>query len=424
MPGSQQVLFTLATGTEWDRWDKARVVVQSLPSGERKVLVEGGSDARYVPTGHLVYATGGTVFAVAFDARRLEVTGGAVPMVEAVRRANGRQTGTTQFNVSNSGALAYLPGPLVGPEWGDQDIVLTDRMGRIERLNVPSGPYHGIRASPDGTRIVFGTDDGKEANIYTYALTGSSPMQRLTFEGDNRFPIWTSDSRRIAFQSNRDGDLAIFWQSADGTGVAERLTKPREGESHAPESWSTTGPRMLFSSSKGSDVSLWTLSLKDMRATRFGDVHSSNPTDARFSPDGRWVTYGRTERGMPSTIYVEPFPATGARYQLIVKGSMSTAHKPVWSPDGRELLYVPRLGGFEAVSVTTQPTFAFGNAVPVPRPFNPGAPSVRALYDITPHGGFVGLIPVGDTEPIYAAPQIQVVLNWFEELTARVPVTR
>jgi hypothetical protein len=97
------------------------------------------------------------------------------------------------------------------------------------------------------------------------------------------------------------------------------------------------------------------------------------------------------------------------------------AHKPVWSPDGRELLYVPRLGGFEAVGVTTRPAFAFGHAVTVPRKFNPGAPTVRALYDITPQGRFVGVVPVGDSGAIYSAPQIEVVLNWLTELGRLVP---
>ena len=87
LPGGETVLFTLATGTAAERWDKAQIVTQSLRSGERKTLVDGGSDARYVPTGHLVYAVGGIVFAVPMDLRRLEVTGGPVPIVEGVRRA-------------------------------------------------------------------------------------------------------------------------------------------------------------------------------------------------------------------------------------------------------------------------------------------------------------------------------------------------
>ena len=110
-----------------------------------------------------------------------------------------------------------------------------DRKGGVEPLKLPPGAYASPRVSPDGTRIAFGTDDGKEAIVWIYDLSGMSAMQRLTFGGNNRFPIWSADGKRVAFQSDRDSDLAIFWQPADGTGTAERLTMNRiQGESHAP----------------------------------------------------------------------------------------------------------------------------------------------------------------------------------------------
>jgi eukaryotic-like serine/threonine-protein kinase len=418
LPGGQHVLFTLATGTAADRWEKARIVVQSVASGERKTLIEGGADARYVPTGHLVYAVGGSLFAVAFDLQRLEVRGGPAPMVEGVRRSSGRVTGAAHFSLSSTGSLIYIPGP-VSRSSGPLEFAVSDRKGEVERLKLPPGAYLMPRASPDGTRITFGTDDGKEAIVWIYDLSGRSTSQRLTYGGNNRFPIWSWDSKRVAFQSDRQDDLAIFWQSAAG-GTAERLTKPEQGESHAPESWSPKGDRLLFSVTKGSDVSLQTFSLQDKKATPFGDVHSEFPVGARFSPDGRWVAYASTERGT-TTIYVEPFPTTGDKYQLSAK-ALSNPHEVNWSPDGKELFYVPRIGGFEAVSVTTKPTFAFGDTVAVPRPFLLGPPNSPTLYDIAPNGKFVGLITAGQTDSGTAtAPQIQVVLNWFEELKARVP---
>jgi serine/threonine-protein kinase len=424
LPGGQHVLFTLATGTGPGRWDNAHIVVQSLASGERKTLIVGGSDARYLPTGHLVYAVGGTVFAVAFDARRLELRSGPVPMVEGVRRAaglaGGGTTGAAHFSVSSTGSLAYIPGP-VSASPGLMDVVLGDRTGGIERLKIAPGQYLMPRASPDGTRIAIGTDDGKEAIIYTFDLTGTGTMQRLTFGGNNRFPVWSSDSNHVAFQSDREGDLAIFWQTADGKEPAKRLTKPESGSSHVPESWSPKGDRLLFSISKGPDVWLWTFWLDEGKATPFGDVHSSNPIGAVFSPDGRWVAYTSTERSL-STVYVQPFPATGAKFQLFAKGD--NPHEVVWSPDGKALFYNPRPGGFESVSVTTEPTFTFGNAVAVPKGFQLGPAISRRAYDITPGGKFVGLIATGQqsASDITAAAQIQVVLNWAEELKRLVPM--
>jgi Tol biopolymer transport system component len=419
LPGGQQLLFTLATGTARDRSDRAHIVVQSLQSGERKTLIEGGSDARYVPTGHLVYALGGSLYAVPFDAQRLVAKGAPVPVVEGVSRDTAVVTGTGNFAFSSTGSLVYVRGPVSASAL--LDIGLMDRKGKVEPLRLPPGRYEWPRVSPDGKRLAVASDDDKEATIWIYDLSGTHAMQRLTSGGNNRFPIWTSDSTRVAFQSDRDGDLAIFWQPADG-GAAERLTKPAPGESHAPESWSPKGDTFLFSITKGSDVSLWTFSLHDKKATPFGAVHSSNPTNAAFSPDGNWVAYASAERGM-GTIYVQPFPATGAKYQLFANGSDSP-HHPRWSPDGKALFYDanPKVTSFEAVSVTTQPAFAFGNAMAVPKLFLMAGATLRTPYDIAPDGRIVGRITAGQME--YARSQndqIQVVLNWFEDLKARVP---
>jgi Tol biopolymer transport system component len=419
LPDGRHVLFTVGGGSGRDRWDKAHIIVQSLASGERKTLIEGGSDARYLPTGHIVYALAGSVLAVAFDLQRLEVKGSPTPIVEGVGRSYGMRTGAAHFSASSTGSLIYVPGPVFATS-PLLDIGLTDRKGAVEALKLPPGRYVSPRVSPDGRRIAVGIDDGKEAIVSIYDLSGTTAMRRLTFGGSNRFPIWSSDSSRVAFQSDRDGDLAIFWQRADGTGAAERLTKPDQGTSHVPESWSPKGDRVLYSITKGSDVSLWTLSVREKLSTPFGAVHSSNPTNAVFSPDGRWVAYTSTERGT-TTVYVQPFPATGTIYQLSAKPS-DDPHEPVWSPDGKELFYNPRISGFEVVSVTTEPTFAFGNPVGLPKPFPTSPASQRRAYDITPGGRFVRLFPAGQTESgSFAARQIQVVLNWFEELKTRVP---
>ena len=415
LPGGQHLLFTLAAGTGPDRWDKARVVVQSL-SGQRKTLFEGGSDARYLPTGHIVYAVGGSLFAVAFDLRRLEVSGPKVSIVEGVRRAPGPSVaaGGAQFSVASNGSLVYVPGAVTAL-W---DLGVTDRRGEVKPFDLPPGSYEAPRVSPDGKRLAFGTDDGKEAIVWTRDMSGLSPVKKLTYRGNNRFPTWSSDSKSVVFQSDRDGDRGLFWQAVDG-GEAARLTKPDAGAAHEPESW--YGDTLLFSVTKGSDVSLWMLSLKDRKPTPFADVHSSTRTGAVFSPDGRWVAYATTERGI-TTIYVRPFPAVAGGIHDLPPGSGQPKH-PVWSADSKQLFYNPGPGQFEYVSVTTLPTFAFGNPVALPRPFPGAAPNVRRPYDITTDGRFVSAIAAGQSASGRPTPlQIQVVLNWFEELRTRVPV--
>jgi hypothetical protein len=263
------VLFTLASGTAAGRWDAAKIVVQSLASGQRTLLLTGGSDARYVSSGHLVYGPsdtvfgGGTVFAAAFDAARLRILGSSLPVIDGVRTSSNRSSGAFQFDVSASGTLAYIPASSVGPEWGKQRLLLADRSGQTFPLAFPPSEYRAIRASPDGTRIAVEVGAADDVNIYTSDIAATAPLERLTFGGRNYFPVWSGDSRQIAYQSDREGDGAIFAQSVDGVRTATRLTTPRAGESHAPESWSPDNRTLLFSIGTSSGTSLATLSIND-----------------------------------------------------------------------------------------------------------------------------------------------------------------
>lgn len=423
------VLYTIATGLEWTRWDDARVVVQVPGESTPTTVYAGGSDARYLPsTGHLVFAHANGVLAAGFDVRRHRLTTAPVLVMEGVRRGNNRDTGAVHFSVSDTGRLIYVPGPAVGPEFGEQEMIIADRLGTVERVALPPGAYRGVRASRTGRMITCATDSGPRGIVYTCDLSKPLAMRPLESPGSSRYPIFadTTAGRHVIFQSNNEGDQALYWQPADGRAPAERLTRPSAGESHAPESW--WGDTLLFSITQNADVSLWTMSLRDRTPVPFGNVHSAYPTGARFSPDGRWVAYAAEEGmvGDGTALYVEPFPATGVRHRLQLDASRdmpnNTPHKPVWSRDGRELFYVPRLGGFEVVRVTTSPTFSFGPPTSAPRPFAPGAPRSRPLFDMMADGRFVGVIPVGQPEDAAnPGPGIQVVLDWFDELQERVP---
>ena len=147
----------------------------------------------------------------------------------------------------------------------------------------------------------------------------------------------------MAFQSDRDGDLGLFWQRADGTTAAERLTKPDKDTAHVPESWSPDGKTLLFSVAKGSSYALAALSLPDKTVTPVGGIQSPFPPSATFSPDGRWVAYSTTAPGPPAgSLFVQPFPTTGATYPI--SPSKSLGFHPTWSPDGKELFYVATAG--------------------------------------------------------------------------------
>ena len=254
LPGGETILMTIVpSAVSADRWGNAQIAVQSLKSGDRKVLLKGASDGWYISSGHLAYVIGGTLYAVEFDLARLETKGAAAPIIEGVRRSSLASSGVTWFSVSRTGAIVYMPGPASGASMLF-DAALVDQKGSVTALKLPPAPYEYPRASPDGKRIGLGTDDGKDAVVWIYELSRAAAPQRLTFEGRNRFPVWTSDAKRVVFQSDRDGDRGIYWQAADGTSDAQRLTTAAAGESHIPESWHPRGDVMLFSVANGREV--------------------------------------------------------------------------------------------------------------------------------------------------------------------------
>ena len=157
IPGGRAVLFTI-TDSRFPRWNTTLIAVQSLITGERKVLIEGGADAHYVPTGHLVYVRSGTLMAVPFNLERLEVAGGPAALVVRPHAGDERQdfqsnSGAGQFSLSASGALVYLPGG-VSPEL-ERSLIWVDRGGTERPLPVPLRAYVTPRLSPDGTRLAF-----------------------------------------------------------------------------------------------------------------------------------------------------------------------------------------------------------------------------------------------------------------------------
>jgi serine/threonine-protein kinase len=426
LPDGHHMLVTIAHDDTVNRWNNAKIVLFSLSTGERRDLLEGGSDARYIPTGHLIYAHRATLFAIPFDLRSMKTTGSPTAVLEGVARSAGGRTGVVQLSASQNGSIAYLSRP------DDPNALFfmgfSDRSGKVERLNLPVGHFTSPRISPDGKRIAFAasavsSESGDDPTvIWLYDVEGHNALRRLTYEGNNRFPIWTPDSSRVVFQSNRDGDRAIFWQRPDGSG-AERLTHPEKGTSHIPESWSRTDDVLLFSVDNGLDFTLWALSRKTGKSLPVGGIRSIYPIDARFSPDGKWIAYASAEKAGKTTIYVQPFPATGAKYQLFVKKeSNDTPHKPVWSNDGSELFYVPRFPVLETVKVTTRPEFAFGAASQIPRLFITAAPNQRSAFDVTPDGRFLGMFNVNGPQMGQIGPprEIAVVLDWFDELRTKV----
>jgi serine/threonine-protein kinase len=428
LPDRRAVMFTLASDlTNLLRplenpadsgWDKARVVVQQLDTGERKTIVEGATDGRYLSTGHVVYAVGGTLRARSFDVTRPEVTGAAAAVVvEGVARTRygPRMTGLAQYSVSTTGSLVYVSGPASTSSPPPRDLALYDRNGRVETLNLPPMLYESPRTSPNGQEVAVATADASNVQVWLYDLVRKSPPRQLTLQGKNRYPIWSADGRRVAFQSDREGDLAIFSQPADGSRAADRLTTPERGTEHIPQAWSPDDEYLLFSAATGSSVSLETFAARTKTIARLADIRSVTLTpSAVFSPDGAWVAYEWNESSQPR-VRIQSFSRTGVVHQIPVD-----ARHPRWSTGGTELFFSqgPRIF---AIAVSAQPTFTFGSPSLLVKDIPMGGS--QRQYDVVDDGKrFVGIAVAAGYTPSTAAAirNIDVVLNWAEELKARV----
>jgi Tol biopolymer transport system component len=404
LPGGKAVLF--ASGLGAINFTNAEVAVQSVGTGERRNLIQGGTNPRYAPSGHLMYVQGGSLMAVPFDPKRLEVTGTAVPVVESVLQSP--RNGHAQYAFSATGSLVYVPG---GIQAAQSRLVWVSRNGAEQPVVAPPRAYLNPRLSPDGRRVAVSIQD-QEAQVWLYDLARETST-RLTFEGNvNSNPSWTPDGKRIAFQSNKEGQSNIFWQLADGSGGLERLTTSEYLQS--PMSWSPDGQLLAFMEiNPTTERDIWVLRVGDRKARAFLGTPFSESVP-KFSPDGRWLAYISNESGRYE-IYVQAYPGPGGKWQISTEGGT----EPVWNPNGRELFY--RSGNkMIAVDIATQPSFAAGK----PKVLFEGQyePTVftNTNYDVSPDGK--RFLMLKSTEQAQAAPsQINVVLNWFEELKRRVP---
>ena len=416
LPGGEALLFTAATGRSAASWDSAQVVVQLAVSGERKVVVDGASDARYLASGHLVYVVGSTLLAVPFDPRTLQTTGGPVPVIDGVGRAPSGTTAATQFSVSSTGSLVYLPGTSDSDARG-RTLTMVDRAGVRTPLELPAGPYSQPRISPDGRLLALHREDPQGRAIWIVDLVGATPIRRLTFGGNEERPTWTRDGQRVVFTSFGESGTELSSLRVDGSGSPDRLAAVEAGTDLQSESWSPDGKTLIVSVSREGNRSLARLDLgAGAPPMPLVPAFSSNSS---LSPDGRWLAYIWLDDGR-FQVFVEPFPQTGGRYQVSPDGGRD----PLWSPDGSQLFFMQSKGlGWQLVSVDvrTQPGLTFGK--PTPLPIEGVLAFGTRAYDITPDGRqFVVTLPPSDPNGLNAGrSQINVTLGWFEELRQRVP---
>ncbi len=412
LPDGKSVLYTDSAGTT-----HGIVMVLSGDSGEAKELFPGFS-VGYLPTGHIVYGlpNDDNLYAVPFDLDAMEVRGGPVPIIEGVL-GHGVQSA-----VSDAGTLVYIPGTSGGTVSARLILVWVDRQGKEETLAAEPNAYIFPKISPDGTKVALRVTTGVNHDIWIWDVVRRT-MTRLTFdEANDSFPLWTPDGKRIVFFSGRGGKPAIYWKAADGTGREELLVTGTKIGIY-PRSWSGDAKSLVFmGTDEGANLGIGALLMEGDGAKKPLLQEKHQELDPQISPDGRWMAYACDESGK-FEIYVRPYPEVNAgKWQVSTGGG----GWPLWSPDGRELFY--RNGdAFMAVSVRTDPTFTLETRKMLfPGKYELPSNDVFSNWDIHPDGKrFLMIKPAASAGAGPAAPipgKINIVVNWFEELKARVPV--
>ena len=406
LPNGRAVLFTVWSGSA----EASQIAAVSLDTGEVTYLVEGGSQPRYSPTGHIVYGVGGTLRAVAFDAERLAVTGNPFPVMENVNtKENG---GAANFSLSGNGSLVYVTGRS-GAE--RRTLVWVDRAGREEPLPLAPAAFAWPRLSPDGTRLAVHIREPEGTDVWMSEVARGTLSKLTTDPADDSYPLWTPDGQSVVFTSRRDG-LGVYRTAADGRGAVERLLTVEDATDLNPYGWAADGQALLFSYAMPAGV--WNFGLWSSRGdTAWAPLLDTERMEAQptISPDGAWVAYASNETGR-TEVYVERFPDLGDRRQISIGGGAY----PLWSPDGRELFYWGLNRAVMAVPIETEPVFTPGTPEAL---FDNvyTAPNGRE-YDITPDGQQFLMLKEGDgVDDAAFQSQIVLVQHWAEELKARVP---
>lgn len=403
LPGERTVLFTIKN-TEGP--DRSQIALLDLETGKYRVLIHGGSYARYSESGHIVYGVAGTLRAVPFDADRLEVTGNPVPVLDGVIT---HESGSAAFSLAPNGTLVYLSGD-VGSSL--LELVWVDREGHEEPLGAELRVYGDQRLSPDGQRLAIRVGTSSQSDLWVYDLLRGT-ASRLTFDLENvRTPLWAPDDQRVFFTSLHDGG-GIYSKAADGTGRVETLLAD-DGQLFM-NSFSPDGDRVTFERRvDGWDI--YVLSLKDgtTQALIDGQGHQGRSS---LSPDGRWIVYQSNENGREE-VFVRPFPETeDGKWQISRTGGL----RPQWGPDGKEIFF---LGGGNMMAVDVESDSGFSAGIPTAL-FSRAAYVIGALgYSVSPDGQrFLVKKPVTRSSADDAAnqPSLVVVENWSQELERLAP---
>jgi serine/threonine-protein kinase len=407
MPDGKSVLFTIVPE---DSVVGAQIVLLDLQTLETRTVLTGGTAARYTSTGHLVYAVGETLAAIPLDGETRTTRGEPTPL-PGITIATTQDNGAAEFAISATGTLIHIePRPAAANRL--QRLVWLDREGNEDALALEPGSYRYPRVSPDGTRLALDVG-GTNRDVWIWDLRRSSLTRLTNGPTEDMLPLWTLDGRRVFFSSDRTGNFDIYSQPADGSTEAKvELARP---EFDAPNSFSPDGTQLIVFE-EFRDLGVLDLAQSNLRPLLHRE---SSDRLGEISPDGNWIAYESDESGEQIEIFVRPFPdVSGAREKVSIDGG----RYPRWGlPGSGELYYVDLDGAMMAATVDLAPSLRVGSVTKLFDWLMPESGISGRPYDISPiDGRFIMAKPAaqstGDTV------QISVVLNWFNELTERVPL--
>jgi serine/threonine protein kinase len=400
LPGGKAVLFGLWTS------NGARLGVLSLTTGKRYFFTVGTEASislgggHYVPTGHVVYVQSGGLMAIPFDLARLEASGSPMPLTENINISSTSTTATRgSFAISETGTLV-----LVAVYPVENKLVWVDRQGLTSPAVKESGIYVHPRLSANGKSVAVSSISEKGSDVMVYDLERGA-RTRLTVEGSiNNFHAWLADGSQITFNSTRV-EGGIYWKPADGSGQAEMLLGRKYPR--LPGSWTRDGKFLAFTEvnpKSGKDIWIFNSDSSIASPILASPFQEHSPV---FSPDGRWLLYVSDESGREE-VYATRYPGLGEKKSI----STSGGREPVWSRDGQEIFY---RNGDQIIAVPVQLSLAF--TIGKPRVLFAGKWATNAItnanYDVSADGQRFLMVEVEESA---TAPELRVVVNWFEEL--------
>jgi serine/threonine-protein kinase len=409
LPDGKSVLFTVAASST--DYQGAWLEIVTIATGERTVVHHGGFYGRYVETGHVLYVSDRTLFALPFDLRKMKSTGPQLPVLEDL--AGNVVEGGAQFDLSRGGnLLAYLEGAW---ETEPYAVVAVDRTGRVGSLIPEPGVYGGPQLSPSGDRLALSVLRDDNWDVWVHDLE-REVATRLTFsEGYDADPVWSPDGRWIAFGSSEQGGTTVYRKRSDGSGEIEALAGMEGLASPSfPLDWSPDGEKLLVQSGAAGD--LWVVTIDGSQAPAPFQVTAFGEYNGAFSPDGRWIAYESNESGR-TEVYVQAFPTGGGKWQISDGGG----GQPRWSGDGRELFFRNDSGIMVAAITGTQDSFRADKAKVVFEGIFLGGTDGLALpgvsfhdYDVSKDGKRFVMFP-GELRGA-GLSSVNLVTGWSQEL--------